>query len=176
MPLILIEMIIDLSILLISIFVFISLIWLSALFFGAPFQPSYNKEVRKMIEFANLKKGNKVVDLGSGNGKIVIAFAKKGIESHGFEINPILAWLSRRKIKRLNLQKKAFIHRKNFWNQNFSDFDIITIFQIGKIMPKLESKLQKELKKGAKVISNIWIFPNWKYKEKKGEVYLYEVL
>ena len=112
--------------------------------------------------------------LGSGNGKIVIEFAKHGAEAHGFEINPILAWISKLRIKSLGLQNKAFIHRKNFWKQDFSNFDIITSFQISYVMPGLEEKLKKELKSGSKVISNTWRFPNWKPKKKIGAVYMYE--
>jgi hypothetical protein len=114
-----------------------------------------------------------MADLGSGNGKIVIEFAKRGAEAHGFEINLILVWISRMRIRKLGLQKKAFIHWKNFFKQDFSDFDIITSFQIIYLMPGLENKLKKELRKGAKVISNTWKFPHWKPKKRLGDVYLY---
>lgn len=151
------------------------LFWISVVFSGAPFESTNRKTLNKMIEFSKVKKGEKVADLGSGNGKIVIEFAKMGIEAHGFEINPFFVWLSRRKIKKLNLEKKAFIHRKNFWKQNFSQFDLISIFQVGYIMGKLEKKLKRELKKGSRVISNTWKFPNWKIKKQEGNAYLYVV-
>ncbi len=148
--------------------------WISSCLFGAPFQPSSNRALRNIIELSEVKKGQKVADLGSGDGKIVIGFAKQGIEAHGFEINPALVLISRIRIKRLKLQNKAFIHWKNFFKQNFSGFDIITSFQIVYLMPGLEEKLTKELKKGSKVISNTWRFPHWKPKKRLGDVYLYE--
>jgi len=126
-----------------------------------------------MIELSKVKKGQKVADLGSGDGKIVIEFAKRGAEAHGFEINLILVWISRMRIRRQGFQNKAFIHWKNFFKQNFSTFDIVTSFQFIYFMPGLEEKLQKELKKGAKVISNTWKFPYWKPKKRLGDVYLY---
>ncbi|MDE1849069.1 MAG: methyltransferase domain-containing protein [Nanoarchaeota archaeon] len=162
--------------------------WISSLFFGAPFQPISNKALKQMVELAGIKKGGRlelartrrrfrVADLGSGNGKIVIEFAKRGAETHGYEINPLLVWLSRRRIKRLGLQKRAFIHWKNFFKQDFSGFDIITSFQISYVMSELEKKLQKELHKGAEVISDTWRFPRWKPKKRLsyglGYVYLY---
>ena len=153
----------------------IFLFWISVAFLGAPFESTSRKTLKKMIEFSKVKKREKVADLGSGNGKIVIGFAKMGIEAHGFEINPFFVWLSRRKIKKLNLEEKAFIHWKNFWKQNFSQFDLISIFQVGYVMGKLEKKLKNELKKGSRVISNTWKFPNWKPEKQKGNVYLYEV-
>ena len=158
--------------LLISIFFFILL----PLIIGAPFESTDKKTLRKMIEFSKVKRKEKVADLGSGNGKIVIEFAKLPAvaEAHGFEINPFLVWFSKRKIKKLGLQDKAFIHWKNFWNQNLSEYDVIIVYQIGLIMKKLEKKLKKELKKGSRVVSNTWKFPNWKAKKQEGDVYLYE--
>jgi cyclopropane fatty-acyl-phospholipid synthase-like methyltransferase len=155
------------------ILLLIFLFWASSFLFGAPFQPSSNKALRNMIELSDVKKGEKIADLGSGDGKIIIEFAKLGSEAHGFEINPILVWISRMRIIKRGLQNNAFIHSKNFFKQNFSDFDIITSFQFIHFMPELEGKLKKELKKGARVISNTWKFPNWKYKKRLGDVYLY---
>lgn len=163
---------------LLIILLLIFFIWISSYFFGAPFQPSSNKALKQMLEFSKMEKSRKkkikTADLGSGNGKIVIEFAKRGAEAHGFEINPLLVWLSRSRIRKLGLQKKAFIHWKNFFGQDLSDFDIITSFQINFVMPGLENKLRKELKKGARVISNTWKFPSWKPKRRLGDVYLYQ--
>ena len=118
-------------------------IWFSSVFFGAPFQPSSDKAVKQMLELAKVRKKDKAADLGSGNGKIVIAFAQKGAEAHGYEINPLLVWISRSRIRRMHLQKKAFIHWGNFMKANLSKFNIVTSFQINFIMPGLEKKLKK---------------------------------
>ena len=153
------------------------LLFISVSIYGAPFESTSTKTLRKMIEFSKIKKGEKIADLGSGSGKIIIEFAKLPAvkEAHGFEINPLLVWISRRKIKKLNLEGKAFIHRKNFWKQDLSKYDVISIFQIVYVMKKLERKLKKELKKGSRVVSNTWKFPNWKLEKHEGDVYLYEV-
>ena len=165
----------DFLLIFVIILLLIFTIWISSCFFGAPFQPSSNKATRIIMQLAEIKsKNQKMCDLGSGNGKLVIEFAKRGIESHGFEINPLLVWLSRRRIKHLRLQNKAFIHCTNFLNADLSKFNIITSFQISYIMPELEKKLKKESKKGTKIISNTWKFPNWKPKRIIGHVYLYE--
>ncbi len=164
---------IDVFLVSVIILLIIFAVWISSAFFGAPFQPSSNKATNEILELAKVKKGQKTADLGSGNGKIVIEFAKRGAEAHGFEINPLLVLWSRHKIKNLGL-KNAFIHWKNFMKQDFSDFDIVTSFQISYVMPELEKKLQRELKPKSKVISNTWKFPTWKPKRKLGIVYLYE--
>ncbi len=161
-------------------------VWISSAFFGAPFQPSSDKALSIMLKLSDLenpknkKKKFKIADLGSGDGKIVIGFAQiapEGSEVHGFEINPLLVWISRLRIKAMGLEKKAFIHRKNYWKQDFSEFNIINSFQINYAMPGLEKKFQKELKTGSRVISNTWKFPHWKPKDKiaygLGDVFLY---
>lgn len=155
------------------ILLLIFLAWISSFLFGAPFQPSSNRALRNIVKLADIKRGQKVADLGSGDGKIIIEFAKRGAEAHGFEINPLLVLISRMRIKRLGLQGKAFVHQKNFFRQDFSKFDIVVLFQFIHFLPGLEKKLREELKEGAKVISNTWKFPDWKPKRKLGHVYLY---
>jgi len=135
--------------------------------FGAPFEPTKERQVKKMIKLAKIKKGDKAVDLGSGDGRIVIALAKAGAkEAHGYEINPFLVWISRRKIKKAGLQKKAFIHYGSFWKANLRKYDVITLFQFGTVMNRLKKKFMRELKPGTRVISNHWRFHSWKIKKK----------
>ena len=74
---------------------------------GAPYEGIREKPLRQMVKIANVKKGDTSVDLGSGDGRIVIAFAQKGIKATGYEINPFLVLYSRRKIRKLKLQNKA---------------------------------------------------------------------
>ena len=143
------------------------------LLFGAPYEGSGKKKVEDIIELAKAKKGDKIVDLGSGDGRIVIEFAKKGIESHGFEINPLLVLASRYKIKKLKL-KNAFIHWKSFWKVDLGKYDIVVLFQYKTIMEKLKKKLEKELKKNVSVVSYHWKFRNLKISKEKGDIYLYK--
>ncbi len=141
---------------------------------GAPYVPSQEKTVQKMVSFANIKPGERAIDLGSGDGRIIIALAKAGAEAHGYEINPALVWLARKKIKKEGLEKNAFIHLKDFWSVDFSDFDVVTVFGITHIMGFLKRKCKKELGTNGRVISNSFTFSKWPYSKKEGEVYLYE--
>jgi len=138
--------------------------------FGAGFEATDKKSIETMLKLAQPKKIDKVADLGSGTGNIVIAFAKKGIQSVGFEINPLLVWYSRRRIRRLGLSHLAKIHRANFFHENLSRFSIITIFQYSYVMPKLESHLPKN----ARILSNKWLFPSLKPKKKQGRIIIYK--
>ena len=68
-------------------------------FFGAPYEPTRGKALKNIIKFTNPKAGDKIAELGSGDGRICITLTKKlpknsKIEIHGFEINPFLVWIS----------------------------------------------------------------------------------
>ncbi|MEA3329942.1 MAG: methyltransferase domain-containing protein [Nanoarchaeota archaeon] len=150
----------------------ISLLSFAPLLIGAPYEPSRKKQVKKMIELACVKSGDKSVDLGSGDGRIVIEFARAGAEAHGYEVNPWLVMYSKYKAKKLGL-KNAHFHLRNFWSVQMKKFDIVTSFQIGYIMPRLERKLKRELKSGTRIISNVWKFKDWVPKKIDGKIRLY---
>ena len=157
------------------IFFVLFLVTIVTVFFGAPIVFTDSKSLTKMIEIAGNVSGKKMVDLGSGDGRVVIEFAKRGIEAQGYEINPFLVAISKLKIKKAGLEKKAFIFWKNFWSANLSSYDIVSVFGINYIMPKLRDKLVHELKKNSIVISNSYKFPGWKKMRTKNGVYLYRM-
>jgi len=143
-------------------------------FFGAPYVASQQSDIEKIIEVAQVEIGQKAVDLGAGDGSIIIALAKKGVETHGYEINPVLVAKAHRKINELGLGRKAFMHQSNFWHQDISPFDVIIIYGISFAMGRLEKKLEKEAKSGAKIISNYFALPHWQPLKKEGRIYLYK--
>ena len=149
-------------------------------FFGAPYEPTRGKALKNIIKFTNPKAGDKIAELGSGDGRICITLTKKlpknsKIEIQGFEINPFLIWISRRKIKELGLQNKIKIYWKNFFKEDLSKYNKIIMFQFNTITNKLSKKFKRELKPGSIIVSHYWKLPNWKIKKQEGRVYLYEV-
>ncbi|HEX9503161.1 MAG TPA: 50S ribosomal protein L11 methyltransferase [Patescibacteria group bacterium] len=143
------------------------------IFKGAPFVPTDKLTLERMIMLAEIKPGEKLADLGSGDGRIIIAAAKAGAIAYGFEINPLLVLWSRYKIKKAGLADRAFVHWKSFWRVDFTPFDVVMLFGITGIMARLGQKLKAELKPGSRVISNIFKFPNWSG-EKVGAVIVYK--
>lgn len=141
---------------------------------GAPYVPSSDAKIREMLRLAAIKPGERVADFGSGDGRVVMAFANAGAEAHGYEINPILVWWSRRKIRTAGLAARARIHYQSFWRVDAGDFDIITVFGISHIMPALARKLRGELASGARVLSNAFTLPNWPPAAAADGVYRYD--
>src|SRR6185437_7522273 len=125
-----------------------------------------------MVELADPQPGEKAADLGSGDGRIVIAFAQRSTEMHGYEIDDELRKLSLQNIKELNLPN-AFIHNRDFWEEDLSQYDIICCYPMPTIMGRLERKLQEELKPGSRVVLNYFPFKHWKEKKIKDNIFLY---
>lgn len=143
-----------------------------SMFRGAPFAALSANRIETMLELLQPVKGKKLVDLGSGDGRIVISFGKRGIESYGYEIVPLIYIWSLIKIKSKKVKKTKVI-LGDYWNIDLSEFDYVTVWGTPYMMGRLEKRLQKELKPGSKVVSNHFQFPNWKAKSKKNDVYLY---
>lgn len=169
-------------IILIILAVILSYFFLIPFLFGAPYDISRRESLSNMVKFTNPKRGDKIAELGSGDGRVCIALAQTGAEVYGFEINPFLVWLSRRKIRKLGLQNKIFIYWKSFWKVNLNKYNKVVFFQFKTITNKLGKKFKKELKPGSKIISHQWKLPEWPIKKKIGKfhfsygaVYLYEV-
>ncbi len=147
---------------------------INPLFGSVPYVPSSMKTVRKMVEAANVVPGDIVLDIGSGDGRIVIEFAKKGIVSHGYEINPLLVFISRMVIKFKGLEGKAFIHYKSLYEAKFDGYTIVSTYCLPKTMSDIETRMFHELPLGARVVSNTFRFKQWRPSRKDGNVYVYE--
>lgn len=142
---------------------------------GAIYDPSTLEQTRQMVDLAAVRPGEKAVDLGSGDGRVVIELARRGAEAHGWEVNPFLVLLSRRKIRSEGLAGRAFIHWGSFWRADFSGFDLVTTFQVDFVMGRMANKLSRELREGARIVSHHWRFPSWPAEAVRGDMYLYRV-
>lgn len=144
---------------------------------GAIYLPSHDAAVKQMVNALQIKPGEKAVDLGSGDGRVVIAMAKAGAKDVvGYEVNPFLVWWSRANVRKAGVADRAKIYRKSFWRVSFRDTQCITLFGITYIMKELEEKLLKELPAGARVVSNGFQFPHWKGEKVAEGVHLYRKL
>lgn len=127
----------------------------------APYVPTKIDLIRKVLILAGVKKGIKFYELGSGDGRVVLAAAKLSADAIGIEQSWIRILLSRYRASQRKLNNAKFIHG-NIFSKNYNDADIIYIYLLDKGVKKLEYKLQKELKKGSIVITQTYHFPNWK--------------
>ncbi len=166
-------MIIVIELLLIAVLLGWAILFIYTIRSGSPSVPTKPSAVRHLVALAEVKAGERAIDLGSGDGRLVVAFAKAGAEAHGYEINPVLVWWSRAWIRLAGLKGRAFVHQGSFWKVDLGAYDIIAIFGMPQIMRRMEKLAKKELKPGARIVSNIFLFPNWQPEKQLGTVRRY---
>lgn len=159
------------QLLILGLLIYIILLLSYSLLRGAPYAALSHNRISTMLKLLNTE-GGKFSDIGSGDGRIVIAAAKQGVDAYGYEINPLLFLISKNKIRKDKLSN-AKIYLKDYWRSDFSVYNYVTVWGIPHMMKPLEKKLLLELKPGAKVVSNHFRFPNWKYEKKENDIYLY---
>lgn len=127
-----------------------------------PFVPSPPEVVDKMIDLAAVKKGDVVYDMGSGDGRIVIAAAKKGARAVGFEIDGDLVKESRENIRKAGVQNLAEIRQQDILTVDFSPATVVTMYLLPDVNLKLKPNLLKQLKPGSRVVSHSFDMGDWK--------------
>src|SRR5512141_2111832 len=128
----------------------------------APYYPTPETIVEKMLQLGGLKAGEKMFDLGSGDGRIVIMAAQKfHAQAAGVELDKDLCKQSTEKIRRLGLEKNAHIINGDLLKQNYSSADLITVYLLPISNDKVTPLLDKQLRKGARVVAHDFEFKNW---------------
>lgn len=155
------------------IFLFIfSLYTAYAMWKGAPFVPTSHTHVQGMMRIADIGPDDTVLDIGSGDGRIVFAAAARARRAIGIEINPLLFWWSRFKAKSQRIGNAHFL-RQNLWDADFSSTTVLTLFFIAPKMDALHKKIAREMKPGSRVVSYGFRFPHWQYEKRDDKIYLY---
>lgn len=118
--------------------------FLMIVFRGAPFVPTLKNDTQRLFSVYKFNKNDVLVDLGSGDGRIVLAAAERGIRVVGYELNPFLAIWSRWRVKSSKLQN-AEIRFGDFWNSELPDETVVVfVFLAGPFMQKLDKKMAQE--------------------------------
>uniref|UniRef100_A0A5F9D9D8 ATP synthase subunit C lysine N-methyltransferase n=2 Tax=Oryctolagus cuniculus TaxID=9986 RepID=A0A5F9D9D8_RABIT len=126
-----------------------------------PFVPATTKQIENVVKMLQSRSGS-LVDIGSGDGRIVVAAAKAGFTAVGYELNPWLVWYSRYRAWQEGVHGSTKFYISDLWK-----------------MPQLEKKLGLELKDDARVIACRFPFPHWSPDHVTGEgtdtVWVYDV-
>lgn len=133
-----------------------------------PFVPATTTQVENVLKALRARSGT-LVDIGSGDGRIVIAAAKHGFHASGFELNPWLVWYSRYRAWREGVYRSTSFHISDLWKVSFAQYSNVVIFGVPQMMEKLELKLASELPRSAKVVACRFPFPTWIPESTAGE-------
>ncbi len=138
----------------------IFMLWSAAV--GAGWEPTSLSKVRKMLEMGEVGPTDVVYDLGSGDGRVVLAAARTyHAKAVGIEADPLRVLFSRMAVSFFHLKGQVKIVWGNFFHADLSDATIVTMFLSQGTNRRLKSKLMSELRPGTKVISYVWTFDGW---------------
>ena len=141
--------------------------------FGAPYLPTLTVQVKEALDLLDLKPGQHLIELGCGDGKVLVAAAERGICVTGYELNPILAFIAWLRVRRYGPQ--ARVVWGNFWTAKLPPTDGIFVFLLPRYMTKLDKKIMQENSKPCKLVSFAFNIPGRKVEAKNGLfLYLYD--
>ena len=148
------------------------LIFSFVILFGAPFLPTLKARTSDALDLLDLMPGQTLLELGSGDGRILRAAAERGIHAIGYELNPLLAlWSILRSWKYRRLIR---VHWGNYWHKNWPSTDGIYVFLLNPYMKKLDTKIiQTYPEKRLKVVSFAFEIPGKSVTQTKNGLFLY---
>jgi len=140
--------------------------------FGAPYVPTLRRQVETALELANVMPGKTMLELGCGDGKVLIAAAQTGVHVVGYELNPLLALVAWVRTRRFG--KQVRVVWGDFWRKDWPEADAIFVFLLDRYMGKLDKKVTQYNHKPVKLVSFAFKLPNRGADVEKHGVYLYE--
>lgn len=140
--------------------------------FGAPYLPTRRPQIKAALELADLKPGETMLELGCGDGRVMIAAAKRGVNVIGYELNPFLAALAWLRARRYGGQVKVVWG--DYWRADWPPAEMVFTFLLTKYMPKLDEKLRRYPHKPVRLVSYAFEIPGKRPAVQKNGVYLYD--
>lgn len=141
--------------------IFLCILATAALASEAPWIPMRKRDVKRFIKLAEIKPGQIMYDLGCGDARLVCAAAEAGANAKGVELSLIPFVLAN--IKKAFSTKRSMITilYQSLWKTNLRDADLIYVWLTPESLPGLKEKFERELKKGAKVVTYVWRIEGW---------------
>jgi SAM-dependent methyltransferase len=127
-----------------------------------PYVPTPPEVVDRMLEMANVQRDDFVIDLGSGDGRIAIAAARKGARALGIDIDPERVLEAQDNARKAGLQERAQFKRQNLFDTRLGDATVLSMYLLTKINLDLRPRILQELKPGTRVVSHSFDMGNWK--------------
>jgi SAM-dependent methyltransferase len=127
-----------------------------------PYIPTTETAVKAMLELAKVKRSDIVYDLGCGDGRIVIAAAKRyGARGVGIDIDPVLIREAKKNARQAGVEKRVEFREQDLFLANFRGATVVTLFLLPAINKRLLPQLQA-LKPGTRIVSNTFEISDWK--------------
>jgi len=128
-----------------------------------PYVPTPQEVVERMLELAQVKRGDVVYDLGSGDGRIVVTAAKKyGVKAIGFEIDPERIRESTENIKKAGVGDLVEIRQQDIRTVDLSPASVLTMYLLPEVNLMIRPNIWKQMKPGSRVVSHDFDMGDWK--------------
>ena len=169
------------TILLSAIFFLIMLFLMSTIWTGSrggPWVPTPRAVVRRMLSLAGVKPGEMVYDLGCGDGRVLVAAARHfGARAVGIELDVSRFLLSLASIKVLGLRRRVRLIRGDLFRQDLRGADVVVTYLLQATNDRLQAKLLRELRPGARVVSNTFTFSGLPLdaRDEEYNIYVYRI-
>lgn len=141
-------------------------------FFGAPYLPTLKPQITAALDLLDLKPGQTMLEIGSGDGRVLRAAAERGWQVIGYELNPILVLISLWVTRRYRQQVKVVWG--NAFTKKWPVTDGIFIFGLDRLMPRVNTNIVQFQQKPVRLVSFTFKVPGRKPTKQKGGVFLYE--
>jgi hypothetical protein len=129
---------------------------------SVPYVPTPQEVVERMLEIAKVTASDYVIDLGSGDGRIVITAAKKhGARGFGVDLNPVRISEANENARKAGVTDKVAFYQRDLFETDISEATVITMYLLPRVNLELRPKLL-ELKPGTRVVSHDFSMGDWK--------------
>lgn len=142
------------------------------LLFGAPFLPTLRPQIDTALDLLDLRTGQVLLELGCGDGRVLVAAAKRGVHGVGYELNPIMAGIAWLRTRRYG--GKIQIICGDYWRADWPAAQGIFGFILPRYMGKLDKKVIQYKHKPLRVASFAFAIPNREATAERDGVFLYE--
>lgn len=132
-----------------------------------PYVPTPPEVVEGMLDMAVLKAGERLIDLGSGDGRIPRAAARRGANALGVEIDAGLVARARSLTSLEGLEARARFVRDDLFTISLRDADVVTLYLLPEVNERLKPKILTEMKPGARVVSHAFDMGDWPPEERR---------
>lgn len=126
-----------------------------------PYVPTPNEVVNEMLEITDVGPGDYVIDLGSGDGRIVINAAQRGAYGHGVDLNPERIKEARENAQKANVADRVMFLQEDIFETDFSRANVVTMYLLSSVNRKLRPRLLDELEPGTKLVSHDFDMGDW---------------
>ena len=126
-----------------------------------PYVPTPQDVVDRMLDMAKLTKDDVHIDLGSGDGRIVIAAAKRGARSTGVDINPTRIAEAKENAEKAGVTDRVTFVQGDLFEQDISKADVLTMYLLQSVNIKLRPKILSDMRPGSRVVSHAFSMNEW---------------